>query len=183
MAASVALACELWWHKGRQRRQARRVMGLKAARRYKSRRRLRGTRDRLLLDSNSEIMRDKHPREVGRSPSQSMPFERNFKGVQFFRQEGGRQDDNFVVFLRADLLHPDRARDDSVPRCLDADTIVLGEKTAPLRGERSPRNRVLEIVKIKPPKPRLVIRDRRFPANLDDAKNAQSNKALENQRQ
>ncbi|XP_063597279.1 probable glutamate receptor [Penaeus indicus] len=32
VAASVALACELWWHKGRQRRQARRVVGLKAAR-------------------------------------------------------------------------------------------------------------------------------------------------------
>ncbi|XP_047492028.1 probable glutamate receptor [Penaeus chinensis] len=182
VAASVVLACELWWHKGRQRRQARRVVDLKAARRYKSRRRLSGTRDRLLLDSNLEIMRDKHSREVGCSHSQSVPFERNFRGVQFFRQEGGMRDDN-LIFLRADLLHPDRARDASAPRYLNADTIALGEKTAPLHGERSPRNRVLEIVKVKPPKPRLDIRDRRLPPDLGDAKNAQSNKALGNQRQ
>ncbi|ROT67050.1 Variant Ionotropic Glutamate Receptor, partial [Penaeus vannamei] len=181
-AASVALACELWWHKGRQRRRARPVVGLKAARRFKSRRRLSGTRDRLLLDSNSGIMRDKHPREVGRSRSQSSPSERNFRGVQLFRQEGGGRHDNVVVFLRADQLRPDRPRDDSVPRCLDADTVVLGEKTAPLRGKRSPRNRVLEIVKVKPPKPRLDIRDRRVPPDLDEARNTPSNKAMGNQR-
>ncbi|XP_042877543.1 glutamate receptor 1-like [Penaeus japonicus] len=334
VAASVTLMCELWWDRKRLRRQVRRAAGRRTTRRFKlKRRRLSDARDRLILDSNSETKRNRQPSD-GRLASQSMSFERNFSGVQFFRQEGGGRDDNFVVFLRADVLRPGRARENlvevlrpdraressfhvlhpertresyvlrsdrardsivdvlrperankssvevlrpdrtresyvlrsdrgrvssvnvlrpykakessvnvlrpdrakessvevlrpdrtresyvlrsdrareslvnvlrpdrakessvdvlrpdrareslvEVPRGLDADTIVLGEKTEPLRGGRAPPNRVLEIVKVKPPKPRFDSQDRGLPPDKEDSAVVSSDKVLGNER-